>query len=99
MSDKEETKADDAGETEEQKVIPCWNCEADCWRRGWVLPAETEGEEPKDLCDNCLLFTKGVTLAQRRFDGKIKPLPEKKNKKPKPAAAKKKTANKHSLKD
>lgn len=93
QQEKDETKKD-----EQRKSIPCFQCEADCWSRGWLLLAEEEGGERKDICDNCLLFHKKVKGAERRFDGEIKPNEPKKAKggaktanpvKKKPAAAKK----------
>jgi hypothetical protein len=70
-------------------VIPCFKCDNDCWRRGWLLlpDEEEEGGVRNNICDDCLLFHKKVKGAERRFDGKIKPNAPKK---PKPAPKKKK---------
>jgi hypothetical protein len=64
--------------------VPCQNCDANCWKAGWLLlpdPAEGEGEEDRqNLCDNCFLFTKRAKGAERRFRGKITPSEPKKDK-------------------
>mmetsp|Transcript_134694 Transcript_134694/g.200453 ORF Transcript_134694/g.200453 Transcript_134694/m.200453 type:complete len:91 (-) Transcript_134694:397-669(-) len=87
--------------TDSHAPIPCFKCDADCWRRGWLLLAEEGETQRNDICDNCLLFHKNVKGAERRFDGAIKPNEPKKKPAPKKktAAVKKKpAATKKSLK-
>jgi hypothetical protein len=79
---------------EKAEPVPCFNCDANCWKAGWLLLAGEEGEDRKNLCDNCFLFTPKPKGAERRFQGKIKivPIVPKKEKrkvvKKKPAAVK-----------
>jgi hypothetical protein len=89
MSDAKVIPVED-GEKAEPEPVPCDNCDANCWKVGWLLLPE-EGEERKNLCDNCFLFTPKPKGAERRFQGKIVPAVPKKEKKKvvkkKPAAA------------
>jgi hypothetical protein len=89
MSDTKVMPEED-GEKVEPFPVPCDNCDADCWKVGWLLLAE-EGEDRKNLCDNCFLFTPKPKGAERRYQGSIRPNVPKKEKKKvikkKPAAA------------
>jgi hypothetical protein len=84
MSDDDAKKVmpDEEGETAEPEPgpVPCYNCDADCWKAGWLLLADEVEGDRRNLCDNCFLFTPKPKGAERRFKGNIIPCKPKKEK-------------------